>query len=307
MHILLRTVFAIGITVVLAQPAIAQGRQGGPPSPSRDELLSAPTPRTEQGRPDLSGIWIGGVPGVQEGPYARSGRAFGFAGADTDSDEVGSTAQVRDGNFYWLEIDQEIIIKSDRERMPLYKPEYWEQVRWNEEYAYERPTDPGFGCQEKGIIKRGFPSEIIQLPNKVVLLYGSAPPAIRQVPTDGRSLNSEDDYEGLNQLGGSTVGRWEGDTLVVETVDFPDELVWYSTRGWPMSAATKITERFTRRGDVVTLETTVDDPAFMTPWEVSPIERRVNPNPNALFPLTAVCIDYDGNSVSGDRFGARFR
>ena len=307
MHILLRTVLAIGITAVLAQPAIAQGPQGSP-DPSRDELLSAPTPRTEQGHPDLSGLWIGGVPGPQEGPYDQIGRPFGFAGGDPGrDDEVGSTAQVRDGNFYWLEIDQELIIKADRDRMPLYKAEYWEQVRWNEEYGYERPSDPGFGCQEKGILKRGFPTEIIQLPNRVVLLYGNAPPAIRQVPTDGRPLRSEDDYEGLNQLGGSTVGHWEGDTLVVETVDFPEELVWYSTRGWPMSAGAKITERFTRRGDVLTLETTVDDPAFIEPWNVTPIERRPNPDPSALFPLTPVCIDYDANSVSGERFGVRFR
>ena len=46
---------------------------------------------------------------------------------------------------------------------------------------------------------------------------------------DGRPLRSEDEYEGLTQLGGSSVGRWEGDTLVIETVDFPDDVIWYST------------------------------------------------------------------------------
>jgi len=296
MHIWSTTVLAVGITAVLTEHGVAQ-------DVTREELLSAPIPRTEQGHPDLSGIWIGGVPGSQGFRSTGAGGAFYVARSDDGS----AAFQVRDGNFFWVEIDQELFVKSDRANMPLYKPEYWEQVRWNEEYGYERPVDPGFGCQEVGIVKRGFPNEIIQLPNKVVLLYGRAPPAIRQVPTDGRPLRSEDEYEGLNQLGGSSVGRWEGDTLVVETVDFPDELVWYSTRGWPMSATAKITERFTRQGDVLRLEMTVDDPAFIQPWEVRPIERQPDPNPNALFPLTPVCIELAGDSISGKRFGERFR
>jgi|GEM_PF-950599 len=296
MRIFSATVLAVGITAVLTELGIAQ-------EVTREELLNAPTPRTEQGHPDLSGLWIGGVPGSPGFSSTGAGGAFYVARSDDGS----AAFQVRDGNFYWVEIDQEIFVKSDRENMPLYKPEYWEQIRWNEEYGYERPVDPGFGCKEIGIVKRGFPDEIIQLPNKVVLLYGRSPPAIREVPTDGRPLRSEDEYEGLNQLGGSSVGRWEGDTLVIETVDFPDELVWYSTRGWPMSANAKITERFSRQGNVLRLEMTVDDPAFIRLWEVRPIERQPNPNPNALFPPIPACIELAGDSISGERFGERFK
>jgi hypothetical protein len=288
------TILVIAIWAALAGHGLAQ-------DVTREALLNAPTPRTEQGHPDLTGLWVGGVPGAREFRSTGVGGAFYVA-----RDDEGSAAfQVRDGNFFWVEIDQEIFIKSDRDNMPLYKPEYWEQVRWNEEYGYERPADPGFGCQEKGIVKRGFPSEIIQLTNKVILLYSGAPPAVREVPTDGRALRSEDEYEGLTQLGGSSVGRWEGGTLVVETVDFPDELVWYSTRGWPMHANAKITERYTRRGDVLTLEMTVDDPAFIRPWVLRPVERRPNPNPGTLFPLTPVCLELAGDSISGERFRQR--
>jgi len=285
---------AVALAALLAESAWAQGD-------ARAALLDAPTPRTAQGHPDLTGLWIGGVPGAREFSSTGAGGAFYVA-----RDDDGSAAfQVRDGNFFWVEIDQEIFIKSDRDNMPYYKPEYWEQIRWNEEFGYEKPVDPGFGCQEKGIVKRGFPDEIIQLPNKVVLLYGRSPPAIREIPTDGRALRSEDEYEGLTQLGGSSVGRWEGDTLVIETVDFPDDLVWYSTRGWPMSANAKITERYTRRGNVLTLEMTVDDPAFIRPWKIPPIERRPNPNSKALFPLTPVCLELAGDSISGERFRQR--
>ena len=300
MHSLSKTVLVMGITTVLAQHGIAQ-------DVTRDELLNAPMPRTAQGHPDLTGIWVGGVP--EAFTFRSTGPGGSFYRIATAPDE--SFYQVRDGNFFWGEIDQEMFVKSDRGNMPLYKPEYWEQVRWNEEFGYERPIDPGFGCSEAGIVKRGFPAEIIQLPNKVVLLYSPAfvspLTAIRQVPMDGRPLRSEDEYEGLTQLGGSSVGRWEGATLVIETVDFPDDVIWYSTRGWPMSAAAKITERYTRRGDVLTLEMTVDDPAFIEPWEVRPMERQPNSNPGALFPPTPVCWDPSGDTVSGARFGERFK
>tara|TARA_Y100000817_G_scaffold168727_1_gene131893 strand:+ start:9482 stop:10396 length:915 start_codon:yes stop_codon:yes gene_type:complete len=302
MHIFSKTVLAIGIITVLTQHVIAQ-------DVTREELLNAPMLRTAQGHPDLTGVWIVGVPGAQS--FASNGPGGSFYRIASSDNE--SVYQVRDGNFYWGEIDQEMFVKSDRGNMPLYKPEYWEEVRWNEEYGYERPVDPGFGCREAGIVKRGFPAEIIHLPNKVVLLYGSefvSPlTAIRQIPTDGRPLRTEDEYEGLNQMGGSSVGHWDGDTLVVETVDFPADLLWYSTRGWPMSPGTKITERYTREGDVLRLDITVDDPAFIEPWEVRPEERRPDLNPGALFPPTPVCLELAGDSVAeaAGSFGARFR
>ncbi len=301
MHILAKSVCVIGCSLVLVNQGVAQG--GGI---TREALLSAPTPRTEQGHPDLNGLWIGGVPGAPNFSSTGPGGAFYLQGNQgEDPDVVGSSFAVRDGNFFWLEIDQEIFIKSDRENMPLYRPEYWEQVRWNEEFGYERPADPGFGCQENGIVKRGAPDEIIQLADRIVLLYRGAPPAIRQIPLN-RPLPTEDEYEGLYILGRS-VGHWDGDTLVVETVDFPYDMIWYSTRGWPQSPGTKITERFTRTGNLLRVEMTVDDPAFIEPWEVRPMEVRLNPNPNALLPQTTPCVELDAGFLTGERFGERFR
>jgi hypothetical protein len=249
-------------------------------------------------------VWNRAVPAANA---AAGPRAFYLYDGSVPSqeNEVQSAWAVRDADFYWLEIDQEIILKGNRENLPLYKPEHWEQVRINEEYGYERPADPGWGCQEVGIIKRGFPAEIIQMPHKVLLRYGGHRSAVREVAIDGRPLRSEDQYEGLHILGGSTVGRWQGDTLVVETVDFPPDLVWYSTRGWPMSPDAKITERFTRLGDVLRLETTVDDPAFIRPWVLPPMERQITPG--ALLPPAPTCIELDKEFLSGPRFGERFK
>lgn len=303
MRIVSTALLAVGIAAGLAPQLVAQGPPAAPRT--REQLLSAPTPRTAQGRPDLSGVWNRAVPAPNAG--AAGPRAFYLYDGSVPSreNEVQSAWAVRDADFYWLEIDQEIILKGNRENLPLYKPEHWEQVRINEEYGYERPADPGWGCQEVGIVKRGFPAEIIQMPHKVLLRYGGHRSAVREVATDGRPLRTEDQYEGLHILGGSTVGHWEGDTLVVETVDFPADLVWYSTRGWPVSPDAKITERFTRQGDLLRLETTVDDPAFIRPWVLPPMERQISPG--AMLPPAQTCIELDKDFLSGARFGERFK
>ena len=304
MRIVSTALVAVGIAAALAQQGLAQAPSPAAPR-TREQLLSAPTPRTAQGHPDLNGVWNRQVPAAAAA--AGGPRAFYLYDGNTPNQANANESAwaVRDGDFFWLEIDQEIIIKSNRDNMPLYKPEHWEQVRDNEEFGYERPADPGWGCQEVGIVKRGFPAEIIQFPHKVLLRYGGARSAIREVATDGRALRSEDQYEGANILGGSTVGRWEGDTLVVETVDFAPDLVWYSERGWPMSPDTKVTERFTRKGDVLRLETTVDDPAFIRPWVLTPMERQINPG--ALLPPAPTCVELDKEFLSGARFGERFK
>ena len=109
---------ALGITAILGQFAIAQNAE-------REELLNAPMPRSAQGHPDLTGLWVGGVPGSFE--FRSNGPGGSFYRVDSAPDE--SQYQVRDGNFFWGEIDQEMFVKSDRGNMPLYKPEYWEEVR----------------------------------------------------------------------------------------------------------------------------------------------------------------------------------
>lgn len=80
----------------------------------------------------------------------------------------------------------------------------------------------------------------------------------RVIPTDGRGLT-----DGIPQWNGSSVGRWEGDTLVVETTNFRPEANWRGS-----SPNRKVTERFTRiSDDAVEYRFTVDDPQTWTqPW-----------------------------------------
>jgi hypothetical protein len=88
----------------------------------------------------------------------------------------------------------------------------------------------------------------------------------RQIFTDGRAL-PEDPSPSWN---GYSVGKWQGDVLVVESVGFRDG-TWLDRRGSPMTEAAKMTERYRRRTfGALDVEVTIDDPkAYTKPWTVT--------------------------------------
>lgn len=110
------------------------------------------------------------------------------------------------------------------------------------------------------------PRKIVQTPDLIVILYeGNA--GVRQIFLDGRPLPNNDPDPWWY---GYSIGKWDGDTLVVETTGFkPDG--WLDINGSPLTEAGKMTERF-RRLDYGHLEiaVTVDDPkAYTKPWTVT--------------------------------------
>ena len=79
---------------------------------------------------------------------------------------------------------------------------------------------------------------------------------------------------------GQSVGRWEGDTLVIESNGFNDS-TWFDRAGNHHSEAMKVTERYTRTApDVISYEATMEDPnVFTRPWKISfPLYRRLEKN-----------------------------
>ena len=108
------------------------------------------------------------------------------------------------------------------------------------------------------------PVKFIQTKNVLVILYEGAP--TRQVFLDGRPLPKDPNPSWM----GYSVGRWEGDTLVVETVGFNDR-TWLDLTGHPHTEALKVTERF-RRQDTgrMQLQLTFDDPkTYSRPWTIN--------------------------------------
>jgi hypothetical protein len=118
------------------------------------------------------------------------------------------------------------------------------------------------------------PRKIIQAPRQIVILYeGNG--GVRQIFTDGRPLPAKDPQPWWF---GYSTGKWDGDTLVVQTSGFRDG-GWLDVNGSPLTDAGKMTERFRRVNyGTLEMELTVDDTkAYTRPWTVK-VTQRLMPN-----------------------------
>ena len=203
-----------------------------------------PAPRAADGKPDLSGVWIG------TGPLRlMAGEAEVAAARQADIDE-GRPAP--------------------RTEPPPYKPEAEKQ----RQYFLDRRgiDDPMARCLISGVPRISFrplPMQIIQMPDQVVFLYETHH-AFRVMPTDGRP--HPDDIE-PSYLGDS-VAHWEGDTLVVDVTGFNTK-TWLIGVGTVHSEKLRVTERYTRDSySTMLYRVTMEDPdVFTKPWNAEEIFR----------------------------------
>jgi hypothetical protein len=126
--------------------------------------------------------------------------------------------------------------------------------------------DPSARCLPMGpprMDRRG-PHKIVQLPGLIVILYEENT-FFRQIFLDGRMLPTDPNPTWM----GYSVGHWEGDTLVVDTTGFNDD-VWIWS-GHPHTPALRTVERFRRRDfGHMDLGITIDDPhAYTKPWTLT--------------------------------------
>ena len=126
---------------------------------------------------------------------------------------------------------------------------------------------PFLRCFAPGVPRIGPPDKIVQQPGEIVFLYDDVSGNFfRIVPTDGRGhiAGAEPSYLG------DAVGRWDGDTLVVETVNFNGE-TWLTDDGSFHTADLRVVERIRREGDTLNWQATAHDPAVLAePWELRP-------------------------------------
>jgi hypothetical protein len=133
------------------------------------------------------------------------------------------------------------------------------------EADYRRDTD-GIHClppgPKAGIGVGNMPMKIVQTPNLVVVLY-EYQTIFRQIFTDGRGLPEDPNPTWM----GYSIGRWDGDTLVVTTAGYNDRTT-LDLAGHPHTEALHITERYRRRdAGHISLQVTFDDPkAYTRPW-----------------------------------------
>ena len=253
--------FRFGVSAAIAI-ALGLGLQFG--AAAQTVTPTASTPRTSDGKPDLSGMWGGG--GGERG--ARNFDETGTISSATASRRCGPGQRKCDEHTN-QSYDQEFVREDtyngevrfsgrwDANR-PVYKPEYWDRIQYLDKNT--NTEDPILKCQPQGITREGPPTKIVQTAKEIIFFYGGDD--FRIVPIDGRP---HDPVRARDiTFWGDAVGRWDGETLVVDSVGF-NEKFWLAPGGLPHTEALHLVERFTRT-DLNTLkyEVTVDDPRTYT-------------------------------------------
>jgi len=133
--------------------------------------------------------------------------------------------------------------------------------------AAENKDDPDGHCQPLGLVKmhlHPYPRRMVQVPGLTLILF-ERDTNYRQIFTDGRPL-PEDPTPSFN---GYSTAKWDGDTLVVQSIGFKDNL-WLDISGTPLTDAAKVTERFRRPTfGKLEIDVTIDDPkAYTKPWSI---------------------------------------
>jgi len=127
-------------------------------------------------------------------------------------------------------------------------------------------NDPILQCFPPGVPRiyliRGEPVEIANIPGRVVMLF-EYDHFVRNIYTDGRQHPKDLNPSWM----GDAIGKWDGDTLVVDTVGFNDK-TWLDNDGHPHSEDLHVVERMRRvNHDTLTIDTTIDDPkAYTKSW-----------------------------------------
>jgi len=147
------------------------------------------------------------------------------------------------------------------ETLPI-RPEYKKIME-----SRQAKDDPEANCLPTGVPRRDpYPWRILQTPTHTFLLFEGNIHSYRQVFMDGRKHPADLDPTWY----GHSVGHWEGDTLVVDTVGFNDRF-WFDFQGTPHTDKLHTIERYTRTNlGTLVIETTIDDPgAYTKPFKIS--------------------------------------
>ena len=199
--------------------------------------LDAPTPRTADGKPDLSGLW--------DVEHNRTCPPDGCPDMPVGQEFI---------NIGWS-------VKGGLPYLP------WAAAIAKKRTEELRIEDPTSFCLPIGIVRlhtMALLKKIVQVPGLLVIL-NEHNSSYRQIFTDGRPLPVDPNPSWV----GYSSGKWEGDTLVVQTTGFRDGL-WLDANGSPLTDGARVTERFRRVNyGKLEIDITVDDlKAYSAPWTV---------------------------------------
>ena len=267
-----------GAPLLLAQ--WPEHRTEGPRTEAGELDLKAPAPKTRDEHPDLSGLWQpmrlnranangrgrgGGAPAPVRAPGEPPAAQFGDLGAGFEKG--------------------------------LPYTEWGRQTR-DQRKANNSKDNPDAHCRPLGLMQlhtHPFEKKIVQGQGAIVIMY-NANNDVRQILMNGQTLPAVGP-ELAPWWYGYSVGKWEGDTLVVTTVGFRDD-VWLDVNGSPLTGTGKMVERFTRPNfGTLQIDVTIEDPkAYTEPFTVR-VMQQLMPN-TELF--ESVCEDRDAVHYVGD-------
>jgi len=245
----------------------------GPRTPDGKIDPLAPTPRGSDGKPDFTGIWD-----AVRGP----GRGAKDKQAPPPRPPSDGPPAATFGN----------IAANLKDGLPL---QPWAADLLARRKADNSKDNPDAHCLPMGLMQfhtHPQPRKIIQTPKEIVIIY-EANHGLRQIYLDGRPLPSNDPDPWWY---GYSIGRWDGDTLVVETTGYRDD-VWLDVAGSPMTSAAKTIERFRRPNfGTLQIDVTIDDPkAYTQPFTVR-VNQRLSPDAEMM---EFICQDRDAPHYVG--------
>src|SRR5436189_3275311 len=234
-----------------------------PANPPATQTAAVVTPRRADGKPDMTGTW-GGAPNPVTGSGTRRCGPTQVPGGGINPEVGCKTGQ----DNFWVDYEWLSPWRFGVMGLPTYKPEFWDKIQeldqWTNKY------DPVMTCQPLGLPRHGTPRRIIQNDKDILFFYGpnadygGGAAEFRDIPTDGRQRDPR--TASLAMYYGNSVGTWEGDTLVIDSINFVDT-TWLGRGGLLHSSSMHIIEKLTRVGNEIRYEMTIEDPEmFVEPW-----------------------------------------
>jgi hypothetical protein len=281
--------FVAGVSVlaaliaVMSLPAVPLGGQAvSPAADAKGTSRKGTAPRTPWGDPDLQGVWSYASLTPLERPTALGGREFftpeeaAARDAETGIDRPPRPGDTGTYNALWFDrgktasnLRTSLIVDPPDGRLPL-TPEARQRQAARQEYLRAHPADSWLdrSAWDRCITYHGVPPvstgynntyQIFQTPGYVAILVENIHD-VRIIPLDGRPRLSQQ----IRQWNGDSHGRWEGETLVVETTNYSDK----TQLRFPSSRNTRAVERFTRVDEnLIENRFTIEDPTVYTkPW-----------------------------------------
>ena len=268
-------VAAAGIVGLFFAPVEAQRRREQPTYSKVDtqSKASPSTPRLPDGQPNLNGMWYHRIGAPV--PLIKPGESYDAKVAPT-----GQLTQYPVG-------------------FPKYKPELLAKVADLKKRTIQ--ADSTWRCGAPGVPRIGPPQKIVQTPNEIVFLYDDLSGNFFRVVRMNVPHRTDVDVSAH----GDSVGRWEGDTLVVDVTNL-DDTTWLTDDGAFHTLNARVVERLRRDGDNLHYEATVYDPEVLVePWKVN---GRVLPlMTNYDIEEAPHCVEKDAVNLPEDGFHGNIR